>query len=163
LSRTPKPTAIKIAEGNPGKRRLPHGEPKPAPLSPAQARGRCPAWFAPDEREAWMSHATVLARMRVLTEADLQALEMACVDYAAWVRYTTMCRNKALIKEGERWRLNPLIRLAKEAFERYIKVIRDFGMTPAYRTKVVAEQTTPAEHIMSILAADDDDEAVMVQ
>ena len=38
--RKPKPTAVKALEGNPGKRSLNTGEPKPEKKAP-----RCPAWL----------------------------------------------------------------------------------------------------------------------
>ena len=38
--RKPKPTAVKVLEGNPGKRSLNTNEPKPVKKAP-----RCPAWL----------------------------------------------------------------------------------------------------------------------
>ena len=42
--RKPKPTAVKVLEGNPGKRGLNAGEPKPEKKAP-----RCPAWLEAEE------------------------------------------------------------------------------------------------------------------
>ena len=40
--RPPKPTYLKVLEGNPGKRPLNENEPKPKPSAP-----KCPAWLSP--------------------------------------------------------------------------------------------------------------------
>ena len=44
--RKPKPTAVKVLEGNPGKRSLNTGEPKPDKKAP-----RCPAWLEDEAKE----------------------------------------------------------------------------------------------------------------
>ena len=44
--RKPKPTAVKMLEGNPGKRSLNTGEPKPEKKAP-----RCPAWLEDEAKK----------------------------------------------------------------------------------------------------------------
>lgn len=46
--RKPKPTAVKVLEGNPGKRSLNTGEPKPEKKAP-----RCPSWLEEEAKEEW--------------------------------------------------------------------------------------------------------------
>ncbi len=46
--RKPKPTAIKVLEGNPGKRELNLSEPKPEKKAP-----KCPAWLEPEAKREW--------------------------------------------------------------------------------------------------------------
>lgn len=46
--RKPKPTAIKVLEGNPGKRELNEYEPKPAKKAP-----RCPSWLEDEAKKEW--------------------------------------------------------------------------------------------------------------
>ena len=46
--RKPKPTAVKMLEGNPGKRGLNAGEPKPE-----KKAHRCPAWLEAEAKKAW--------------------------------------------------------------------------------------------------------------
>ena len=46
--RKPKPTAVKVLEGNPGKRSLNTGEPKPEKKAP-----RCPAWLEDEAKKEW--------------------------------------------------------------------------------------------------------------
>lgn len=44
--RKPKPTAVKMLEGNPGKRSLNAGEPKPEKKAP-----RCPSWLEDEAKK----------------------------------------------------------------------------------------------------------------
>lgn len=69
--RKPKPTAIKVLEGNPGKRPLNANEPKPEKKSP-----KCPSWLEPEAKKEWRRMAKVLERLGVLTEIDAAAFEV---------------------------------------------------------------------------------------
>ena len=46
--RKPKPTAVKILEGNPGKRKLNEHEPQPQRKAPP-----CPKWLEPEAKKEW--------------------------------------------------------------------------------------------------------------
>ena len=46
--RKPKPTAIKVLEGNPGKRPLNEHEP-----APPKANIKCPTWLLPEAKKEW--------------------------------------------------------------------------------------------------------------
>ena len=58
--RKPKPTAVKVLEGNPGKRSLNTGEPKPEKKAP-----RCPAWLEDEDRKSTRLNSShnVISRM----------------------------------------------------------------------------------------------------
>ena len=46
--RKPKPTSLKVLEGNPGKRQLNPNEPKPDASVP-----KCPAWLSKEAKREW--------------------------------------------------------------------------------------------------------------
>lgn len=52
--RKPKPTAMKVLEGNPGKRQLNSKEPKPVKKAP-----RCPNWLEDEAKKEWKRMVTV--------------------------------------------------------------------------------------------------------
>ena len=54
--RKPKPTAVKVLEGNPGKRSLNTGEPKPEKKAP-----RCPSWLEEEAKKEWKRMAKQLS------------------------------------------------------------------------------------------------------
>ena len=88
--RKPKPTALKVLEGNPGKRPLNDHEP-----IPPKGELKCPSWLLPEAKKEWKRLASSLEAMGVLTMADLTAfagyLPGVCpleggrgVHHAAW-------------------------------------------------------------------------------
>ena len=78
----PIPTAIRIMEGNPGKRPLTGREPQPA----AGVEPRCPDHLDKDARKEWRRLVPILLRMRVLTEADGYALANLCQAYSTMAK-----------------------------------------------------------------------------
>ena len=78
--RKPKPTALKIIEGNPGKRPIRGSEPKPLATQPS-----CPAHLSPTAKAEWKRLAQTLNRVGLLTQADRAALAAYCQAYGRWV------------------------------------------------------------------------------
>lgn len=75
----PKPTAIKILEGNPGKRPLNNKEPQPK-----QGIPECPEWLEPEAKKVWERLAIELAQMGTLTTVDREVFASFCQSYARW-------------------------------------------------------------------------------
>ena len=71
--RKPKPTALKVLEGNPGKRPLNDHEP-----IPPKGELKCPSWLLPEAKKEWKRLASSLEAMGVLTMADLTAFAGYC-------------------------------------------------------------------------------------
>ena len=66
--RKPKPTAVKVLEGNPGKRSLNTAEPKPEKKAP-----RCPSWLEDEAKKEWKRMSKQLEQLGILTEIDMAA------------------------------------------------------------------------------------------
>lgn len=77
--RKPKPTAVKVLEGNPGKRSLNTNEPKPVKKAP-----RCPAWLEDEAKKEWKRMAKQMEQLGILTEIDMAAFAGYCQAYARW-------------------------------------------------------------------------------
>ncbi|NLD95616.1 MAG: phage terminase small subunit P27 family, partial [Synergistaceae bacterium] len=73
--RKPKPTALKLLEGDRGKGRRPLNKNEPIPPEGAI---KCPSWLLPEAKKEWKRLAPALEAMRVLTVADLKAFEGYC-------------------------------------------------------------------------------------
>lgn len=71
--RATKPTALKVLEGNPGKRPLPEHEPAPAATMPAM-----PKDLDKDAQEVWNTLGPRLLKLGILTEADGDAFSILC-------------------------------------------------------------------------------------
>ena len=77
--RKPKPTAIKLLEGNPGKRPLNTKEP-----IPPKEEAVCPSWLLPEAQKAWSKIAPMLENLGILSCLDISALAGYCQSYARW-------------------------------------------------------------------------------
>src|SRR5262245_31110780 len=77
----PKPTKLKLLEGNPGKRRLNRQEPDPPPLVDLAPPDHLDA-IACDE---WARVVPELTRVKLLTVVDRAALAAYCALYSRWV------------------------------------------------------------------------------
>lgn len=162
-----KPTALKLVQGNPGKRALNPAEPKPARALPSP-----PDHISIRARNAWGRVATMLDRMGVLTEADGLALERLCECYADIleareslalpieveerdprdrrdvdglpVMVTRQVAEGGSLtyitygKSGPMLRSRPELALIADADRRFRGYLSDFGLTPAARSKVSA-------------------------
>lgn len=72
--RHPKPTALKILEGNPGKRALPKEEPTPS------GKAVKPKWLRKKTGgEVWDTYAPIVEGMGLLTDADVETFARWCV------------------------------------------------------------------------------------
>jgi P27 family predicted phage terminase small subunit len=143
-----KPTALKLVEGNRGKRRLNKREPKPKREIPSP-----PAHLSPEVAIEWGKFTVILDRMAVLTEADPRALEDLCevsvevrelrADIAEFGR-TQKVKTKAG-KKGEKGatlmeRQRPQVMMLADATRRLRAQLADFGLNPSARSRV---QTDP--------------------
>lgn len=134
--RTPKPTALKIIAGNPGKRPLNKREPQPDILQDLAP----PAHLTPAAAEVWNEFAGKLSAVRVLTELDALALEMACNAIALYRQaIQQMDGNQVAMTRDGGLAKSPWVAVQAEAYKQAIALLRDFGMTPAARSRVIAK------------------------
>lgn len=149
--RPPKPTALKLLQGNPGKRPLPRNEPQP----PAGAV-KPPTWLRGRARRLWRQIAPLLGEMRVLTTSDTQALGLLCDALAEYVVAREVIRQHGMTYEctttsgGTMIRTRPEVAIAADAWRRANTMLQQFGLTPSSRAKVQAapeEETDPFEEL----------------
>lgn len=143
--RPPKPTALKLVTGNPGKRASNKQEPDPTYLQDLTP----PAWLPPNAAEVWNEIAKPLADAKLLTEVDVQMLAMAAVSIAQY-RYAVKRAGDDLVKakleqdeEGEfvevGQHINPWAMIQSMSFKQTMVVLREFGMSPAARSRVAIQ------------------------
>ena len=77
--RKPKPTAVKVLEGNPGKRPLNMFEPTPEKVAP-----ECPDWLNEEAKAEWDRLVDKMVELGTLTEMDMAAFAGYCQSYARW-------------------------------------------------------------------------------
>lgn len=134
--RKPKPTAIKVASGNPGRRRLNDAEPK-------LLNGR---WYAPktlneDGQRLWRMIMKTLGPAGVITEGDLVALQLLCENFEDRLTARREYLRSGMIVEGSTGTLvvSPAVRIAKALSEEIRWYLAEFGLTPSSRSKIRVE------------------------
>ena len=148
----PKPSGIRLLEGNPAKRALPADEPKPLVSAPDM-----PRYLDSEARREWKRLVPILLAMRVLTEADGLALASLCQAYSLLVRAQKDMRKATkgggsglLMKIPSGYiQQSPLIGIINGQVEIINKISREFGLTPSSRMRLSA----PAEQTMDALEA----------
>lgn len=141
--RRPKPVELKLLEGNPGRRPLPtederptvkHGKPVAPPNLPQEAA------------ILWRELVKLLDSMGVLANSDRRALEMLCRAYADYLRAQGEIDKHGLLVEhfNDRTGLvtlkrNPGVDIANAAHANMVRLLIEFGLTPAARGKVSKE------------------------
>lgn len=138
----PKPTALRLIEGNRGKRALPKQEPDPAYLNDLTP----PAWMPADAARVWNDLAPKLRAARLLTEVDAYLLAMGCVSVAQYQNAlartgAALVKSKMVqdddgnpVETGEQ--VNPWFIAQSMSFKQIMTIFREFGLSPAARTRI---------------------------
>ena len=133
--RKTKPTALKVLEGNPGKRPLNDREPVPP-----KATLKCPAWLLPEAKKEWKRLVPALEAMGVLTMADLTAFEGYCQAYARWKEAEAFITQHGSIFQTPSGYVQqvPQVSIAQQNLKIMQSFCSEFGLTPATRARIIA-------------------------
>lgn len=133
MARLPKPTQLKLVEGNKGKRALNNFEPDPDYLNDLRA----PDYLPDQAKEVWNDLAPKLRRAKLLTVLDVDAVCQLCVGIAQY-RIATQELNFDFVRNGEKGQsLNQMMVAQSMAFKQANAIMQQFGMTPAARSRVI--------------------------
>jgi len=135
--RKPKPTELKILEGNPGKRPINTQEPIPNKKAP-----RCPAWLEPEAKKEWRRTAKQLEELGILTEVDMAAFAGYCQAYARWKEAEEfISKHGTIVKTPSGyWQQVPQVSIAQTYLKIMNKFCEQFGLTPSARSRIVADK-----------------------
>lgn len=155
----PKPTIIKHAEGNPGKRRLNWGEITEAPKIPDP-----PDWLDGIARRKFRELGKILLRRRLIRQEDQMQLANLCQAYSilrtAQKRLArTPANRRLLVKQGNGISANPLLWIIRDQVEVINKIAQQFGLSATARAKLPLRDDLPPD--VSPGAAADALEAVL--
>jgi P27 family predicted phage terminase small subunit len=145
MGRPPKPTALKLVAGNPGKRSLNKQEPDPSYLTDLTP----PVWLSKAAQAVWHEMAPAAARAKLLTEVDVQAFAMGCNAIAQYRQATARAGEHSVksktvldndgkpVEAGEH--INPWTLVQSMSFKQAMVVFDKFGMTPQARTRIAIQ------------------------
>jgi len=138
--RKPKPTAVKVLAGNPGKRALNSSEPRPpAPADVPYA----PRHLGAEAKREWRRMGEILLRLGLYTEVDRAALAMYCQAWGVWVHaeLQLVAEGEILVTDQGYHYINPWRAVANKAQETMRRMFTEFGLTPSARTRLSVPQT----------------------
>ena len=146
--RKPKPTNLKVLEGNRGHRSI-NGlrpinkdEPKPELIAP-----ECPDWLLDDAKEEWKRMSIKLERIGMLTSVDGAAFAGYCQSYAKWKKAEEFIKKFGFTykipkkdKEGSVVSIFiaafPEVAIARSSLEHVRQFCAEFGLTPSSRGRM---------------------------
>lgn len=143
MSRPTKPTALKLIQGNKGKRAMNKSEPDPEYLTDLTA----PDYLSESAAAVWDEVVPNLRRAGLLTMVDVPMLTMGCIAIAQYRTAARKTDDDGLIKSkmtvndegvavatGEH--VNPWMIVQSMSFKQSMAVFQQFGMSPAARTRI---------------------------
>ena len=146
--RKPKPTALKIFNGNPGHKPLNKREPKPR-----QALPRCPAHLDDVAKREWRRIIREVRHIGMITALDRVGLAVYCVLWSRWVAAEIKLAETGLVivtKSGNVIQ-NPLLGVANRAQAELRRWAVEYGMTPSSRSRVNVPETIGEDEFSAFL------------
>lgn len=136
----PRPTRMKILEGNPGHRVFNKEEAQPEVSDDIPEP---PAHLLQSAKEEWKSIAAKLYRCGLLTEVDTACLALYCQAYGRWVDAESALNGQETVIRTTNGNLiqNPHLGIANKALRECHKLLVEFGMTPSSRSRVSAKKS----------------------
>jgi len=141
MSRRPKPTALRLIEGNKGRKKINANEPKYKNALPDP-----PPILDETGLLEWERAGRILLDFRVLTEADYACFAAYCFSYQEWIRLCRIIREKelgAVIQKSPNGMMmeSAISTAASKYYKQMIKAAVELGLTPSSRTKISADNT----------------------
>lgn len=132
----PKPTALKVLQGNPGRRKLNDAEARPEAAVPD-----CPPELSEIARREWERVAAELHGLGLLTRIDRGLLAGYCSAYGDFIQAEARIRAVGNLVPAATGgvKISPIYRMKKMALEDMHRCAVEFGMSPASRSRVRAD------------------------
>jgi P27 family predicted phage terminase small subunit len=133
----PKPTALKVLQGNPGHQKLNKNEPNPRPIVPD-----CPSWLNAGAQAIWDRLVPELDYCGVLTAVDQSALAGYCSAYEEAGRLESFIDEYGYTVETPSGYLQqrPEVAIRNKAWDRVDKFAAQLGIGAAHRARIDVEK-----------------------
>ncbi len=138
----PKPTALRILNGNPSGRPINKKEPTPKRGVPP-----CPDWLDDLGKDCWRWLVEQLGTLGLLSMAEANTMARYCDLWSNWRQATAVIREKGFAypiktKDGRLKYLQPFpqVSIANRATIELRRLEQEFGLTPASRTRLTTDK-----------------------
>ena len=134
--RKPKPTAMKVLEGNPGKRQLNTTELKPK----RSGIPECPDWLEDEAKAEWDRLCKNLYELGILTDLDVMTFASYCQAYARWREAEEFISQHGTIVKTPSgyWQQVPQVSIAHQNQKIMMQAAAEVGLTPSARSRIIA-------------------------
>ena len=131
--RPPKPTKLRILQGNPGKRPLPKAEPQPTIGIPTR-----PEWLSPEAKREWTRVVGELAELGLLAKIDRALISAYCQCWGMYVSAIRAidCYGMTFETPNGYIAQRPEVGIALRNLEKMNQLSAKFGFTPSDRSKM---------------------------
>ena len=152
--RKPKPTAIKVLAGNPGRRPVNKAEPR---FHVPERTPSPPAFLSDSAAEVWRDLGKLLRDAGLFTVVDRYALAMFCAVTARWMEAERKLQQAGPVITSDAGGMyqNPWLHVANKAWGQMRQMLSEFGLTPAERSRlktvVADEEPTLAEMLFQMV------------
>jgi P27 family predicted phage terminase small subunit len=152
IGRPPKPTAIRAAEGNPGKRKLNRAELRQLVEAPKMPRD-----LSAEAKREWRRLAKLFLERGIIRPEDQDQLANLCEAIATLkeARATLAdmpVKQRLMLKAGQGFQTNPLLYIIRDQVRMINRIGAEFGLSPAARTRLTYdEQASDAEDLEALL------------
>lgn len=139
MGRPPKPTRLRLLEGNPGRRPINENEPKP------RQRRRLPS--PPDSlgdegKKEWRRLGPALMKLGLLTDLDLNAFTLFCSTWERWLVASCEARRIPLVLTPRNFLVqSPWVSISNRLFYMLNQSLARFGMDPASLSRIAVDPT----------------------
>ena len=139
--RNRKPTAIKILEGNRGRRNLNTREPQFS--EGIQSR---PEWLLPEAKREWVRVCGELDALGLLQSVDRAVLAAHCQAWARWVECEQYLTKHGLVQwveskaNGSYRQQQPEVVIGQKYYQLMLSAASKLGISPADRSRVTAPE-----------------------
>lgn len=129
MPRKPKPVALKLLAGNPGRHRLPN-VPQPATELPD-----CPEHLSGEAVVEWERISPQLVKLGLLSQLDRAALAMYCSAWGRWIdAERKLEEGGTVVKSPSGYPIqNPYLAVASGAAKQMFRMLAEFGLSPSAR------------------------------
>lgn len=147
-----KPTTLKKLGGT-----LQPSRTNPLEPVPDVALGLPPEWLSATAKEYWQEIGGILLQMKLISYADTAAMTLLTDVLAQWVSVRVTIAKKGRVYEllsdgGKVFRARPEVAMEADLWRRAQRMLVEFGLTPASRSKVsalvVKEEKDPLSALM---------------
>lgn len=141
---SPKPTNLKVLQGNPGKRELNENEPK---YNSSEELLKPPSYLSNYGKKEWKRISPLLLKNGLLTEADVSALAAYCQAYNRWLEAEKLIRTYGYTAMTDKGNIiqRPEVGIANKAMDEMLKYGKEFGLTPSSRSSLHIDKPEEVE------------------